>query len=66
MARPVTLEVTLSKAGRYPLLDQHDAIGIDATGTFRRSGFGMTYGVEGGWVGDEIHQVIGLEAIRQE
>ena len=62
--RLVTLEVRLNKTGRYPFLDQHYAIGIDASGTIRRSEFGMTYGE--GWVGDEIRIVIGLEAIRQE
>lgn len=66
VTRPVTLDVTLNKAARYPFLDQHYAIGIDAIGTIRRSDFGMTYGVEGDWVGDEIRLVIGFEAIRQE
>jgi polyisoprenoid-binding protein YceI len=66
VTRPVTLEVTLNKAARYPFGDEHHALGIDATGAFLRSDFGMTYGVEGGWVGDEIRLVIGLEAIRQE
>jgi len=66
VTRPVSLEVVMNKAGRYPFGDQHFAIGIDATGTFRRSDFGMTYGVEGDWVGDEVRLVIGLEAIRQE
>jgi polyisoprenoid-binding protein YceI len=61
---PVTLDVWLNKAGRYPFLDEHYAIGIDARGTISRSAFGMTYGEE--WVGDEIRLVIGLEAIRRE
>ena len=65
VTRPLTLDVTLNKAARYPFGDAHHALGIDATGTIRRSDFGMTYGVEG-WVGDEIRLVIGLEAIRQE
>jgi polyisoprenoid-binding protein YceI len=64
VTRPVTLEARLNKAGRYPFLDEHYALGIDARGTIRRSAFGMTYGEE--WVGDEIRLVIGFEAIRQE
>ena len=64
VTRPLTLEVRLNKAGRYPFLDEHYALGIDARGTLRRSEFGMTYG--GDWVGDEIRLVIGFEAIRQE
>jgi polyisoprenoid-binding protein YceI len=66
VTRPLTLEVTLNKAGRYPFLDEHYALGIDATGWFARSDFGMTYGVDGGWVGDEIRLVLGFEAIRRE
>jgi polyisoprenoid-binding protein YceI len=64
VTRPLTLEISLNKAGRYPFLDERYAIGIDARGTLRRSEFGMTYG--GDWVGDEIRLVIGFEAIRQE
>jgi polyisoprenoid-binding protein YceI len=66
VTRPLTLEARLNKAARYPFLDEHYAIGVDATGSIRRSEFGMTYGVEHGWVGDEIRIVIGFEAIRQE
>lgn len=66
VTRPFTLEATLNKAARYPFGDEHYAVGIDATGTIRRSDFGMTYGVENDWVGDEIGIVIGFEAIRRE
>jgi polyisoprenoid-binding protein YceI len=64
ITRPMTLDVRFNKAGRYPFLDEHYAIGIDATGAISRSDFDMTYGAQ--WVGDEIRLVIGLEAIRQE
>ncbi len=66
VTRPMTLEATLNKAGPYPFGDEHYAIGINATGTFKRSDFGMTYGADNGWVGDEIRIVLGFEAIRQE
>jgi polyisoprenoid-binding protein YceI len=64
VTRPMTLDVRFNKAGRYPFLDEHYAIGIDATGAINRSDFGMDYGLE--WVSDEIRFVIGIEAIRQE
>ena len=64
VTRAVALDVTFNKAGRYPFLDEHYAIGVDATATIKRSDFGMTYGAE--WVGDDIRIVLGLEAIRQE
>jgi polyisoprenoid-binding protein YceI len=66
VTRPLVLDVTFNKAGRWPFLDEHYVIGIDATATLRRSDFGMTYAVENGWVGDEIRIVIGTQAIRQE
>jgi polyisoprenoid-binding protein YceI len=64
VTRPVALDVRLNKAGRYPFLDQHYAIGVDATATIKRSDFGMTYASE--WVGDDIRIILGFEAIRQE
>lgn len=64
--RPMTLEATFNKGARYPFGDEHYAIGVDATGSIRRSEFGMTYGVENDWVGDEITFVIGFEAKREE
>lgn len=64
--RPVTLDVTLNKAGRYPFGDEHYALGITANTTLRRSDWGMTYAVEDGLVGDEVPIVLELEAIRQE
>jgi polyisoprenoid-binding protein YceI len=66
VTRPVTFEARLNKAGRYPFGDEHYAIGVDATGSIRRSDYGMTYAVENGWVGDEIRIVIGFEAKREE
>ena len=42
--KPITLNVTFNKAGNYPFGDGHYALGFDATGSFNRSDFGMTYG----------------------
>ena len=68
--RPLTLEVTWNKSGRYPfgggLLGEPNYVtGISARGSIRRSEFGMTYAVENGWVGDRIDLILEVEAIRQ-
>ena len=65
VTKPITLDVTYNKAGNYPFGDGHYALGFDAEGSFKRSDFGMSYGVEGDIVGDEIKLVIGVEGIRQ-
>ena len=66
VTKPITLDVKLNKAGNYPFGAGHYAVGIDATGTFKRSDFGMSYGVDGNIVGDEIKLVIGLEGCLDE
>jgi polyisoprenoid-binding protein YceI len=63
VTRPVTLDVTWNKSGQYPFGENY-VVGISARTTLRRSDWGMTYGVEGGLVGDEVGVVIELEAIR--
>ena len=65
VTRPMTLQATINKSARYPLGDEQHAIGIDARGSLRRSGFGMTYGVENDFVGDEIEIAPGFEAVGQ-
>ena len=65
VTNPITLDVTFNRAGNYPFGDGHYALGFDATGSFNRSDFGMTYGVDGDIVGDEIKLIIGAEGIRQ-
>jgi polyisoprenoid-binding protein YceI len=62
---PVTLDVTYRGGREYPFGDRHYAIGVSARGTLERSDYGMTYAVDNGWVGDEIHLIIEFEAIRQ-
>ena len=61
VTRPVTLEVTLNALRRHPLTFRRTA-GFSATGTLRRSDFGMD-----AWkslVGDEVRLVIEVEAQR--
>jgi polyisoprenoid-binding protein YceI len=64
--RPLTLEATLNKAAPYPIGDRAEVLGVSARGTVQRSEFGMTYGVDGDLVGDEVEIIIELEARRAE
>ena len=66
VTQPVELEVTRLGDGTYPFGDKHYAIGYRATTTVKRSKYGMMYGVEGGWVGDDIDVWIEGEAILVE
>lgn len=63
--RPVVLDVTLNKAGVYPFGHEEYTLGISASTTLERSNWGMTYGLDGGLVGDEVDLRFGFEAIRQ-
>lgn len=62
---PVTLDVTLNKVGPYPWGENY-VVGITAQTTIQRSAWGMTYGIDGDLVGDEIPMTFELEAIRQD
>ncbi|MCB1740189.1 MAG: YceI family protein [Gammaproteobacteria bacterium] len=68
--RPLTLEATVNKAGRYPfstglLTGKPYVLGVSARGRFKRSDFGMRYGVDNGLVGDEVEIMLEFEAVRQ-
>lgn len=65
VTRPVSLDVTWNKSGEYPFGDMHYAIGLSGRTQIKRSEFGMTYGVQGGLVGDEVDIILEFEAIRQ-
>jgi polyisoprenoid-binding protein YceI len=62
---PLTLEATWNKSGDYPIGRKAYAIGVSARATLARSDFGITYGVDNGWVGDTVEVLIELEARRQ-
>ncbi len=67
---PVTLEVTWNKSAEYPmggglLGGKPWVMGVSARGSFKRSRFGMTYAVDNGWVGDDVHMIIEFEARRE-
>jgi polyisoprenoid-binding protein YceI len=68
--RPLTLEATWNKSGEYPfgggvLGGKPYVMGVSARGSFLRSAYGMNYGVDNGWVGDEVELIIEFEARRQ-
>jgi polyisoprenoid-binding protein YceI len=70
ITRPVTVDLTFNKSGRYPFggglfSDPPYAVGISARTSFQRSDFGMTYAVENGWVGDAVELILEFEAVRQ-
>lgn len=60
VTKPVVLDVTLNKAGVQPMA-KREAIGFDATGTIKRSDFGMGMYVPN--VSDEVHLRITTEAV---
>ena len=64
--RPVTLAATWNKSAEYPFGGSGYVMGVSARATLARSDFGMTYGVDNGWVGDEVEVIIELEASRRE
>ncbi|HEX6613746.1 MAG TPA: YceI family protein [Rhodanobacteraceae bacterium] len=63
VTRPVALDVTLNKAGKYPMIEA-PALGFGASATFGRSAFGVGYGVP--MVGDTLRVTITTEAIESQ
>ena len=62
--QPLTLTATWNKSGPSPI-DKVYTMGVSARGSFKRSGYGMNYGVSNEWVGDEIPLIIEFEAQRK-
>lgn len=65
-SQPLTLEVTLNKAAKYPFGHSRFTLGISASGTVKRSDYGTMYAVENGFVGDDVDLIIETEAMRVE
>lgn len=61
---PVTLDVTLNKAGEYPFGHKRFVLGLSLSGEIMRSDWGMTYGVDGDIVGDAVQIMIETEGMR--
>ena len=64
--QPVTLNVTWNKSGKYELpgTDAY-VMGVSARGSFKRSAFGMSYGLGNNWVGDTVDLMVEFEAKRK-
>jgi polyisoprenoid-binding protein YceI len=63
--QPLALEAVWNKSGEYPFGGEPYVMGVSARGSLRRSAFGMSYGVDNDWVGDEVTIIVELEARRQ-
>jgi polyisoprenoid-binding protein YceI len=67
-SQPLTLQATWNKSASSPFggfLSKPYLMGVSARGSFKRSAYGMNYGVANGWVGDDVALIIEFEAIRQ-
>jgi polyisoprenoid-binding protein YceI len=62
---PVVLNVTLNKSAVYPFGHEEYTLGISAETNLKRSEWGMTYGLDGDMVGDDVTLRFGFEAIKQ-
>ena len=63
VTKPVTLAVTHNKSGKHPFMDRMET-GFSATGTIKRSDFGMTEAVP--MVSDEVEIRIEVEAYKED
>jgi polyisoprenoid-binding protein YceI len=62
---PVTVEAKWNKSGKYELPGATAYVmGVSARTSFKRSDFGMKYGVANGWVGDTVELMFEFEARR--
>lgn len=69
--QPLTLDVRFNKAAEYPFggglfRKRPYVVGASARGSFKRSAFGINYGIDENFVGDEVELIIELEAQRQD
>ncbi len=63
---PVALNVTVNKSGNYELPGvKAYVMGVSARGNFKRSAYGMSYGIANGWVGDQVDLILEFEARRK-
>ena len=63
--QPLTLQATWNKSGPSPIAKSSYVMGVSARSSFKRSAYGMNYGVGNGWVGDDVNLIIEFEAIRK-
>lgn len=63
--RPVELAATINKMDYFPFGHEKYTMGVSAGTTIRRSEWGMSYGIEDGLVGDEVHLAFEFEALAE-
>ncbi len=65
--QPMTLQASVNKLAKYELgtFRKPYVMGVSARGRFLRSAYGMSYGLDNGWVGDSVEIIIEFEAHRQ-
>jgi polyisoprenoid-binding protein YceI len=65
-SQPVAFNVVWNKSAQYELPGIREyRMGVSARGSFKRSAFGMTYGLNNGWVGDTVELIVEFEARRK-
>jgi polyisoprenoid-binding protein YceI len=64
---PMTLQATLNKLAEYEMATFRKPVvmGVSARGSFKRSAYGMKYGIDNGWVGDDVPMIIEFQAYRR-
>jgi polyisoprenoid-binding protein YceI len=65
VTRPVTLNVTFNGGRNSPMPFQPYRVGFDASGTIKRSDFGLTKAMWSRYVGDEVNLLIECELERR-
>lgn len=67
VTKPVTLDVTFNREGLHTFNKRDYVAGFSATGSFKRTDYGMGFGMPGnpGGIGDEVELRIEAEGIRQ-
>lgn len=65
IVNPLQLDATWNKSGPYPIGRGVYVMGVSASGSLRRSDYGMDYAVDNGWVGDEVEIFVEFEARRE-
>ena len=64
--QPMSLNVTWNKSGQYELPGTKAYVmGVSARGSFKRSAYGMSYGIANGWIGDTVDLIVEFEARRK-
>jgi polyisoprenoid-binding protein YceI len=66
--QPVTMKARWNKSSQYEMstiFSKAYVTGASVRGSFKRSAFGMRYGLDNGWVGDDVELMIEFEARRQ-